>query len=167
MSEHVATRCLNYRLLFPGRSIHSICALERGAVLPRQIPRKQIRPALPVVDVRKLLQPGCSPNTDSCAGLHWLSDDGEYSAFLIVDAVEQIVHCDDSSLCPLPALPRRISNLCDLALRIPDGTFSVRVRTSAHWPMQDRSQKRDFLNALVALSREAAENISDLSPDKS
>lgn len=166
MSEHLSIRCLEYRLLLPGCSVHSIRALGEGDFAPagtRSLPRR-LRLACPRLDLRRLLNPGRLPSSGPCAGIHWVSEDGDQNAFLVVDAVDRILHCHDEELRPLPALPRSLGVLCDGLLREADGRVLIRVRADAIWPMPTRHEKRHFIDALIRLCPEADEGLPRILP---
>jgi chemotaxis signal transduction protein len=93
-----------------------------------------------------------------------VSEDGEQNAFLVVDAVDRILHCHDQELRPLPALPKSLRAICDGLLREADGRVLIRVRANASWPMPTRSEKRNFIDALIRLSPEADEGLPCILP---
>jgi chemotaxis signal transduction protein len=151
MSEHVAVRCGDFRLLFPVDSIQSIRALTAAEVIRPRRPHLRGSAELPLVDLRRLLRPSEEPQMRACAGLHWISEDGERDVFLVVDSVDQIVYCQPSALQRLPALPQRIAHVCDAGMRDADGSFWVRIRPNARWPLPSTRAKREFLRSLIEL----------------
>jgi hypothetical protein len=160
MSEHVAIRCRDFRLLFPGHSIHSIRALTEAEVVRPRRPRLRGPAGFPLVDLRRLLEPSVEPSTRACAGIHWISEDGERDIFLVVDSVDQIVYCREDDLQRLPALPQRIAPLCDAAMRDAHGSLWVRIRPDARWPLTDTRAKREFLRSLIELPADIARELS-------
>ena len=161
MSEHLSIRCLHYQLLLPGGSVQSIRALAAEDILPRPInpASRSERLACPRLDLRKFLHPNDFHSPSPSAGIHWISEDGSQNIFLVVDAIDRIVHCLEEDLRPLPPLPKRLRTLCDALLRLPDGTAIVRLSSKASWPMLSTADKRHFLKALVRIRPEASEGI--------
>jgi hypothetical protein len=153
MHEHVCARCGDFLLLFPAENIvfiEPVPSQTRFCEWTRRAARTQGRGARAVLDLRRLLGIGTPAPPENGVTLSWRSTDGARQLQLLVDAVEEIVHCYAGDLIEVPILPRRLRPLCDQVMRDRSGRLRLRVKADVQLPFERPSDRRHYARALLA-----------------
>ncbi|MBK5255744.1 MAG: hypothetical protein JJE39_06910 [Vicinamibacteria bacterium] len=150
MSEHLRARSARYEILIPSENISSI-GVWNEALRPLKGSLRLDRGGGPLVlDTRVMLGLSDPKREPPCVSIEWQSSDGERRATLIVDAVEQIVDCDEQTLLSLPRAPRDARRFFDRACYDSElGMFRLRLRPDLEVPLSSYAERRRFRSAVV------------------
>jgi hypothetical protein len=150
MREHVCARCGNFLLLFPAENIAFITPVAGQIQFSDWLHRRRAAGSEPVLDVRRLLCVPAPAPPELGVMLRWRSTAGTRQLLLLVDAVEEIVHCYAGDLIDVAILPRRLRPLCDQVMRDPSGRLRLRVKPDVRLPFERLSDRRRYAQALLA-----------------
>jgi hypothetical protein len=146
MSEHVSIRCGPFRILFPTENIGFIEASPVPFHRPAR--RRDVDQAHLMVDLRVLSGEAEAASTHGVM-LQWRSTDGARAMQLIVDAVEEIIDCQEEELRPAPILPKRLCPLIDRVVRAPSGAFLLRVVPDVDLTLRSVAERRLYARSLM------------------
>jgi len=164
MLEHVCARCGEFLLLFPAENIAFIEPVATQTRFARWVGRWPRRRGEEVVlDLRRLLGVAAPMPAEQGVTLRWRSTAGARQALLLVDAVEEIVHCYAGDLIDVALLPRRLRPLCDQVMRDPSGHLRLRVKSDVALPFEHFAERRSYARALLAVSVASATGPGDRS----
>lgn len=152
MREHVCARCGDFLLLFPAENIVSIEPVPGQTRFCEWMRRGRARVAEPVLDLRRLLGVAAPSPPENGVTLKWRATSGAPQLRLLVDAVEEIVHCYAGDLVEVPLLPRRLRPLCDQVMRDPSGRLRLRVKPDVRLPFERPSDRRRYARSLLTTS---------------
>jgi hypothetical protein len=150
MREHVCARCGDFLLLFPSENIVLIEPVPSQTRFGEWRHRGRTR-AEPVLDLRRLLGVPTPAPPESCVTLRWRSTDGARQLALLIDAVEEIVHCYAGDLIEVPILPRQLRPLCGQVMRDRSGRMRLRVKPDVRLPLERPSDLRRYARSLLAM----------------
>ena len=164
MLEHVCARCGEFLLLFPAENIafiEPVASQTRFGAWVGRWPRR--RGEEPVLDLRRLLGVAAPAPAEQGVTLRWRSTAGARESLLLVDEVEEIVHCYAGDLIDVALLPRRLRPLCDQVMRDSSGRMRLRVKSDVALPLDRLSERRSYARALLAVSGSSASGPGDRS----
>ena len=151
MREHVCARCGEFLLLFPAENIEVIEPVPGQSRFGEWLQRDRARRAAPVLDLRRLLGVRDPAPPEGGVTLGWSSTDGARQLRLLVDAVEEIVHCYAGDLIDVAILPRRLRPLCDQVMHDPSGRLRLRVKPDVHLPFERPHDRRRYAQSLLTM----------------
>jgi hypothetical protein len=149
MHEHVCARCGDFLLLFPAENIVFIEPVPSQTHFSDWRHRRRAGLAEPVLDLRRLLGVPAPSPPENGVTLRWRATVGARQLQLLVDAVEEIVHCYAGDLIEVPLLPRRLRPLCDQVMRDPSGRLRLRVKPDVRLPLELPSDRRRYALSLL------------------
>ncbi len=150
MREHVCARCGGWLLLFPAENIAYIEPVPTYTRYCEWVQRERSTVVEPVLDLRRLLGVRNPAPPEQGVTLRWRSTDGGRELTLLIDGVEEIVHCYEGDLIDVRIVPRRIRPLCDQVMRDPSGRLRLRVKPDVHLPLERTSDRRRYALSLLA-----------------
>jgi hypothetical protein len=153
MHEHVCARCGDFILLFPAENIVFIEPVPLQTRFGDWLQRRRAAAAEPVLDLRRLLDVPAPAPPQNGVTLRWRATVGARQLQLLVDAVEEIVHCYAGDLIDVRLLPRRLRPLCDQVMRDPSGRLRLRVKADVELPFQRLGDRRRYARALLTMER--------------